>query len=336
MKYKCIDASRDRWIEVAKACPYATYFHTPYWYELIAPRHRHIATEVKFDDGASAIIPVARVKRSRGLLTDHFSAPACTYGGWISADELNKNHVRALTNILMSRKNLTFRLNPFDYSQSSLLTVSMPVPQSSVTLMNDVTYVLDLTQGEKELHNRSNRGHKEKLRKADRNGITVREAQSWEEWERYYDLYRQAISRWLSRGPELTPRNVYPMELFRRLYENASGHERFWVALKDGAVIGGMVCFYWNRHAVGWHASADAQHFSEGSNNRLYWEIILDAMRNGFEYFDCNPSGGYGGVETFKEHLGASRVSTPVLQTRTPLRLLISRIRGQRPGVSPG
>jgi hypothetical protein len=327
MKYKCTYVSKSRWIEVARACPYATYFHTPYWYELIAPGQRHRAVEVSFDDGASAVIPIAKIKRACGLLTDHFSSPGGTYGGWISASGLNKDHVRVLTNILTAKKNLTFRLNPFDHSQSSLLTVSMPVPSSSMRLMNDVTYTLDLTLGERELHGRSNRGHKEKLRKAARNAITVREARGWEEWERYYDLYRQSVDRWTARGPELTPRVVYPIDLFRRLHNSVSGCERFWVALKDGEVIGGMLCFYWNRHAVGWHASADSRYFSLGSNNRLYWEIILDAMRGGFEIFDCNPSGGYGGVETFKEHLGAKRVSSPVLSARTPLRSLLTRLR---------
>jgi lipid II:glycine glycyltransferase (peptidoglycan interpeptide bridge formation enzyme) len=205
----------------------------------------------------------------------------------------------------------------------------MPAPSPLIRLANDVTYVLDLTLGERELHSRSNRGHKEKLRKAARNAITVREAQSWDEWGQYYELYRQSISRWLSRGPELKPRAVYPIEFFRRLYDNMSGHECLWVALKDGRVIAGMLCFYWNRHAVGWHASADARYFSLGANNQLYWEIILDAMRRGFQFFDCNPSGGYDGVETFKEHLGADKVSSPVLSTRTLLRSLVTRLRSR-------
>jgi hypothetical protein len=315
-----VPAARDKWLSVSRACPYATYFHTPYWYELIAPKQKHVALEVTFNDGVSAVIPVAEIKRARGLLTDNFSSPGGTYGGWVSAEAIDKEHADILLGVLTSRKNLTFRVNPFDKAVSGLMTDG---------LTREFTYVLDLTLGERELYDRSNRGHKEKIRKAVREGITVRASQDWGEWERYYDLYRQSIARWLSRGPRLKPRTVYPPEFFRRLYDNGSGHEILWLALKGGEIAAGMLCFYWNKHAVGWHASASSRYFSLGTNNILYWEIMLDAGRRGFEVFDCNPSGGYGGVETFKEHLGAARLETPVLRTKTPLRRMIAKLRGK-------
>ncbi|MDR2592035.1 MAG: GNAT family N-acetyltransferase [Chitinispirillales bacterium] len=313
-------ATRDKWLSVATACGYATYFHTPYWYERIVPKQKHIALEVTFNDGASAVIPMAEVKRACGLLTDTFSSPGGTYGGWVSAQTLNEGHAGALFGILASKKNLTFRVNPFDNTASKL---------SMNGFKREFTYVLDLTLGEQELYDRSNRGHKEKIRKAVREGITVRASREWGEWEQYYGLYRQSIARWLSRGPELKPKAVYPPEFFRRIYDNKTGHEVLWLALKNNEVIAGMLCFYWNKHAVGWHASASSRYFSRGTNNLLYWEIMLDAAKRGFNVFDCNPSGGYSGVETFKEHLGAARIETPLLQTKTTLRRMIAGLRGK-------
>ncbi|MDR2579027.1 MAG: GNAT family N-acetyltransferase [Chitinispirillales bacterium] len=311
------EASREKWLSTAKACPYATYFHTPYWYDIIAPNQNHTALEITFDDGASAIIPIAKIKRAGGLLVDNFSSPGGTYGGWVSTSPLNEEHVKILANLLVSKKNLTFRINPFDNSAAWLKVDGFT---------QDYTYALDLTLGENELYSRSNRGHKEKLRKAVRNGISVRQAQSWQECEQYYALYLESVDRWVSR--ELKPRAVYPLEFFRRLYDGKTEREILWLALKGEEVIAGMLCFYWNKHAVGWHASASARHFVHGPNNLLYWEIIIDAARRGFEIFDCNPSGGYGGVESFKEHLGAVKTPAPVLYTKTPLRLLITRLRG--------
>ena len=96
--------SRDRWLATAQVCPYATYFHTPYWYELIAPNQKHTALEVTFSDGASAVIPLVESKRLGGLFTSLYSSPGGTYGGWISASALNKKHVNFLLDILNTKK----------------------------------------------------------------------------------------------------------------------------------------------------------------------------------------------------------------------------------------
>jgi len=329
MKYRCTEVSRERWIEVAGACPYATYFHTPYWYELMMPGRRHAAVEVIFDDGASAVIPVAKIRRAGGLLTDHFSSPGCNYGGWISASALNKGHVRVLTTILTSRKNLTFRINPFDTSQTSLLTVTMPVPSPSITLRNDFTHTLDLTGGADRLLRGMAKGHKSAIKSAARDGVVVKAAETFEEWERYYTLYLESIERWRSGGPRLRPRNVYQLSLFKRIYENRTGNEILWLALKDGEPAAGALFFYWGRHAVSWHGAASAKHFGLRPNNLLYWEIIVDAARRGYEIFDFNPSGGYSGVESFKQHFGAERVASPVLSTRTLPRSLLRWLRSR-------
>ncbi|MCL2181867.1 MAG: GNAT family N-acetyltransferase [Chitinispirillia bacterium] len=329
--YKCAEASRERWIEAAKACPYATYFHTPYWYELIAPGGRHTALEVSFEDGVSAVIPVAEIKRAHGLLTDHFSSPGCNYGGWISASVLNKEHVMVLTNILMSKKNLTFRINPFDESQSSLLALTMPSALPPVALMSDFTHTLDLTAGTDALLRGMAKGHRSAVKSAEREGVVVKAADTVDEWERYYGIYLESVKRWRSGGPKLRPRHVYPPALFRRAREMRTGNEILWLAMKDGELAAGALFFYWGRHAVSWHGAASAEHFHLRPNNLLYWEIISDAVHRGYKVFDFNPSGGYGGVESFKSHFGAVRVPSPVLSTKTPLRSLISRL---RPGAS--
>jgi hypothetical protein len=335
------EASREEWLSAAKACPYATYFHTPYWYGLIAPGQGHTALSVCFDDGASAIIPIAKVKRMCGLLVDHFSSPGGTYGGWISGSALGEGHVMALLDILISKKNLTFRVNPFDEMSPSVIssltipspTESLPIKSSSaplstsITITDDFTHTLDLTKGEQAIFSGLTKGHRSAIRSAARDGVTVKAAESIDEWERYYNLYMDSVRRWRAGGPSLKPRKVYPLSLFKRIYENRTGNEILWLAVKGGEPVAGALFFYWGRHAVSWHGAAASAHFGLRPNNLLYWEILLDAERRGYEIFDFNPSGGYGGVESFKKHFGAARIPAPVLSTRTPLRALVTRAR---------
>jgi len=314
-------AARDKWLSAAGNCPYATYFHTPYWYELILPNGGYTAAEVTFNDGASAIIPVAEIKRFGGLLVDNFSSPGGNYGGWISESILNEEHVNILSKILLSKKNLIFRINPYDESAARTLASS---PFASVGF----THTLDLTIGEEELYRRTSRCHKRGVRRAAGEGVVVEPAASWDDWERYYGLYEDSLARWKAGGPELRTRVVYPLELFRRLYENMSGHEILWLARKDGAAIAGLLCFYWNGHSVSWHGAASAEFFELRPNNILYWEAILDALRKGYKIFDFNPSGGYEGVESFKDRFGTERRPTAVINVKSPIRRMISRLRG--------
>ncbi|MCL2689186.1 MAG: GNAT family N-acetyltransferase [Chitinispirillia bacterium] len=319
-------ASRERWLHIVKTSHYATYFHTPYWYELTAPGKNHTAIEVSFDDGASAIIPIAKVMRMKGLMTDYFSSPYGNYGGWISASILNEDHIKVLTDILTSKKNLTFRINPFDDSQTSLSTITASSPH--VKLINDYTHIVDLTKGDAKLHSELSGGHRNAINIAKRNGVIIKAAETFDEWERYYNVYTDSLGRWKSW--ELKTRTVYPLTLFKRLYENRTGNETLWLALKDEEVIAGTLLFYWGRHAVAWHGAALAGCFDLRPNNLLYWEIFKNAQSRGYEVFDFNPSGGYSRVESFKKHFGAVQMPAPLLQTKTPLRSLISNLHARR------
>jgi len=341
------EASRDEWLAAARACPYATYFHTPYWYDLIAPGQNHTALSISFNDGASALIPIAKITRMGGLLVDHFSSPGGTYGGWISESALGEEHVRALVDILLSKKNLTFRVNPFDEKSLSVIslltalspatkqssTESSPVippsiqpsiqPSTSITLTDDFTHTLDLTKDADALFGALSRGHKSSIKNAERGGVTVRTAENAEDWERYYRLYLSSLERWRAGGPERKTRTVYPLALFRRLRENLTGNEALWLALIDGEPVSGALVFYWGRHAVYWHGAASERGFRLRPNNLLFWEIIKDAQRRGCEIFDFNPSGGYSGAESFKDRFGAARTPAPVIITRTTPRKII-------------
>jgi hypothetical protein len=262
-----------------------------------------------------------------GMLIDHFSSPGGTYGGWLSTSNLGEEHIKLLTGVLTSYKNLTFRINPFDENSPSVISLSNTLLSTSITLTDDFTHALDLTLGEDRLYGGTSRCHKRALRRAANEGVTVRAAEGWEEWELYYELYKNSLARWRSGGPELKTRTVYRPEMFRHLYENMSGHEILWLAVKGGGPVAGLLCFYWGRHAVSWHGAASAEYFDFRPNNILYWEAILDARRKGCEIFDFNPSGGYGGVESFKDRFGAARVPAPVISTKTPLRNVIARVR---------
>ena len=54
------------------------------------------------------------------------------------------------------------------------------------------------------------------------------------------------------------------------------------------------------------------EYFDVYPNHLLFKEMVRDAHEKGFHWFDFNPTGDLGGVESFKERLGTQRLSSRV------------------------
>lgn len=320
------EAGRAEWQEACERSPHATYFHSPRWADLFCRgsggRAEPAALSVAFDDGARAVIPLVRTRRLRGLLGANLCTAGTNYGGWISAGPLREEHARLLAERIASIRDVVWRENPFDPLQSAL-----PMPGAR----KEQTQVIDLARGMETLYKETTHAHKKALKKAEREGVTVREASGEPDWRAYFDVYRAALEEWSRQGPEKRTRARYGWDLFGLLLAEPSENEKLWVAEKDGRIVAGIICFYWSgRHLVTWHAAALAEFNPFRPNNALYWEIIRDGERRGFSWFDFNPSGGYEGVVSFKDNFGGEKRRTRVLDRRSWAHALAGRLKSLR------
>jgi hypothetical protein len=109
------------WEDVARGCPHATFFHTPYWSELMASTFSYldITKGFIFDNGTRAVFPLMCRKRSllQGFLMDFISGPPYYYGGPISDKELTPQQLDEIMEYIQSIfKNyyrIVIRGNPF-------------------------------------------------------------------------------------------------------------------------------------------------------------------------------------------------------------------------------
>jgi CelD/BcsL family acetyltransferase involved in cellulose biosynthesis len=319
-------ADRAEWQAACERSPHATYFHSPRWADLFTRggggRSEPAALSVAFDDGARAVIPLVRMRRLGGLVTPHLCTAGSNYGGWISGDTLRGEHAGLLAGHILSMRDVTWRENPFDPLQAALEWRGARVEQ---------TQIIDLTRGIDTLYQETTHAHKKALKKASREGVTVREGAGEKDWRAYFDVYLAALEQWSRMGPEKRTRARYGWDLFRLLMNEPSPHEKLWIALRDGCVVAGIVCFYWGgRHMVTWHAAALAEYNQYRPNNALYWEIVCDAERRGFSWFDFNPSGGYEGVVSFKDNFGGEKRRSRVVDRRSWARALAGRLKSLR------
>ena len=298
-------ATEAQWQQTCKECDYATYFHTPQWFELFLRysngRIYPVTKKIIFDDGLSAILPLAATVFLKGALTTYQSSPAGTFGGWISSDILTQAHAKALADYMLALTNVLWRENPYDPFLKAL---------NLTGALHEFTQAIDLTKTEVELRSASSRAHAKALAKARREGVYVTEAEGMSDWKQHFKAYEQSLARWKSSGTAKKLNRPYRWEFFEALFATGLPNVKLWCARYKGAVAASVICFYWNRHVVAWHGAALEEYFEVRPNNALYQHMIDDAKDNGYHWFDCNTPGGLKGVAEFKDHLGTQKLQS--------------------------
>jgi Acetyltransferase (GNAT) domain len=300
-------ALEKEWQETCEQCPYATYFHTPEWaYIFSAYMHGQMQPwprKITFEDGAIAIIPFSRISYFHGLLKQYISSPAGTFGGWLSRHDLSPVHIQKLIAYMQKHPNITWRENPYD---PCLRDIKIKGANS------DFTQTIDLRRSYDEVLGSASKIHRNSFRRALRNGVSVRVADSKEQWQRHFQGYLAARCRWEKAGSQKSTPG-YSWELFEILFNARSPHCKLWLALYKDTITSSVINFYWNHHAVAWHAGAFEEYFDVYPNHLLFHEMVRDAHEKGFHWFDFNPTGDLGGVASFKDRLGTQRISSRVL-----------------------
>jgi lipid II:glycine glycyltransferase (peptidoglycan interpeptide bridge formation enzyme) len=245
--------------------------------------------------------------------------PAHTFGGWVSETSLTKEHARQLAACLFTMRDLVWRENPYD-----------PV-LGSIEIVNgayDFTQTIDLRQGFAAAKMRSDYSHRRAVRAAVENGVSIVEASNADQWQNYFSLYKASQERWGRRN--LFKGRGYDRALFRAIYESPAEHRKLWLAHVNGTPVAGTLCFYWNRHAVSWSSAGDAEFFKKfRPNDLLIDHVVRHAAETGYDWYDCNPSAGLKGVVEFKEHIGAQKIRSRIINNRSLLRRAAEYLRSR-------
>lgn len=320
----CREATREEWERFAEDSDHGTYFHTHHWADTFrkssAGRMVPVPQLARFSDGAEALLPLTCRKFFGAAFTLHWSMPACTFGGWIPAKVLTEAHGRAIVSHLHSLRDLVWRENPYDP-----LAAGLDLSHHS----DDFTQAVDLRDGIAAVEARFDYAHRKAVRKAVKSGVTIAEASRFDEWMSYFSVYTESRLRW--KAKKLLRNRGFPVELFKAIHESPAAHRKLWLARIDGTVAAGIICFYWKGHSVAWHGAGAARFFNSRPNNLLYEHAIRHAADAGCAWFDCNPSSGLSGVVEFKEHLGARRLRSRVINKRSIVRRAAEWVRSTIP-----
>ena len=290
---------KELWAQVVARCNYTTFFHTSTWAEILAQTypHMHIATKgFVLDDGVVAVVPlVGTTERNRYFKWYESMFPGA-YGGAVAERNLTQTEINSIFQHLPNAHTAYIHVMGNPYTDHDL------PPSYNRSALH--THVLSLDKGFDAVFKNYSHGHKYSTRKAGRMGVEIGVAETEEEYRsHYYGAYQDSLRRWGDNVLE-----SYPYSLFEQIYHRRSEGAKLWVAKADGEIVSGNLVFYHNSHVVTWHAATLERYFSHRPAPLLETEVIRDACRRGFSYYDFNPSGGLKGVEMYKEGFGAQRV----------------------------
>ncbi len=292
--------SVELWEEIIKNCEHATFFHSPTWIKVLEKTYPHSSNATvsfTFSTGNRAIFPLVAEYYKGALFkkVKHKSMAPGVYGGMLAERRLTPEESGSIFEYLTSIdiRDLKVVENPLDHYE-------FPGSFAAKSLF---THIVPLNADFEQLKSQFSRGQKSNVKQAEKKGVTVRLADSLEDYEQYYAIYQETIKRWGERAG-----TTYPWNLFLNLFETRNHDIKLWLAEKQRNIIAGVLTLYCNYTILYWHGSSLKEYFDHYPNNLLHMEIIKDGCTRGYRNYDLNPSGGHQGVVKFKESFSAKRV----------------------------
>jgi len=141
--------------------------------------------------------------------------------------------------------------------------------------------------------------NRNKIRKAEKRGVTVRRGRDAAAFAAYAALYRESAARWGTA-------HALPAALFEALVEVHPGID-VWLAEHEGAVIAALLNFTCGGQVMNWGNVSRREAWNLSPNNLLHWRALQAACADvtGPRLYNFGSSAGLPGVETFKAAFGA-------------------------------
>jgi hypothetical protein len=295
------DCTLETWRDLLPLCREATFFHTPEWYmaRAAAGRVRLSPVHFRFDDGTPAVLPLAVVRRYRGLVWEACAGLDGGYGGLVAPRPLRPAQIEEAYRLVRRRhQDLTVMGNPF-------ATRSIVPTAAEVTM--DYTQVVDLLPRTAQEHGFSEmrRHHVKAARKAGVR-IEVHHGLKPSQAATVYPIYAQHASGW--KYTKWLRDEAY----FESLFAHAGHHLALFSAYQDDTLLGFHLVACYPTVAIQLHLTTDSAYNRLHAASLLVAEALAWCHENGLKAFDFLASGQLDGVRLFKASFGAQPHSYPI------------------------
>ncbi len=306
-----VQVHEDDWpdgLDALASLAQASFFQGTAWWRALQQALRCTPYVLAAREGGSlqAACAFAAVRRF-GLLR-LYAGPLGTYGGILARTEGAATALGpALRSLSQDRRVALVRIHDFT---GTTLAALQGAPGWHA--MGESCQVLDLAEEAQSLFEHSfTSQNRNKIRKAERAGLTVRRGADAAFLDAYVALYRTALPRWRLRRP-------LPPALFGALV-GAPGVD-VWLAERDGTPVAALLNLRGGGQIMNWGNVSRPEAWRDAPNNLLHWRALEAACldRQGPRLYNFGASAGLPGVHAFKAAFGAREHAMVRLEYRAP------------------
>ncbi len=310
------------WDELLAADASSSFFHSRTWCDLVQLALPHAETFfATASDGELLVAGLPIVVRSRGPVRLAESMPFGTYGGVVARHDAPRETARRLVETLLEKVGGTtvgqVRFVDFNGRLSDAC-------ESFASEESDAQ-IVRLGRPFDEVWDGFRPSARNKVRKAEKAGVTVREARGIEDYLAYYALLEECSERW---GTE----NPFGVRFFEALARSGDKGIQLLVAEHEGRVIAGDLNFLSATSAFNWGNVSHRDSVRLAPNSLLHARGMEEACRRGLLTYNLGGSGGIDAVAKFKSAFGTERVTYVEHVLEKPWMRLGRRLRDRRGG----
>lgn len=246
---------------------------------------------------------VPAIVERRGPLKIVSSMPYGTYGGLVLRPEAREEAARALLGTCdeIANRPGTAALH--------LVDISGRLPRSLPGYRGDhaPAHVVRLDRSYEDIEHSFKASLKNKIRKAQRAGVSIRRASGERDFLSYRDMLIECSRRWGARCP-------FTREFFASLSTLDPSKVQMWLAEHNGEIVGGDLNFAMNGRVMNWGSVTRERGREVAATTALHAFTIRTAVEDGCRVYDLGTSLGMEGVEAYKAAFGTER--TEILRFR--------------------
>jgi FemAB-related protein (PEP-CTERM system-associated) len=289
------DTETERWTSFVAGHPDANLYHTLLWRDVIKDvfSHRPLYLFSERDGNISGILPLFLVKFPL-LGSKLISIPYDIGSGGALAEDGMSERLLIERAISLAREKRVGYLE-LRYGRTRPALADLPLQQSEPVLISEI----DL-DGEEQVWSRIGRGHRESIRKAEKRGVTVREATNLDDFLQFYQVYLRSF-RAFGTPP-------YGANYFSGLWNHlhATGATRLVLAFIDNRCVGGLLLFCWGTNLISKFSICLPEAVSSRTYAALQWQSIQIGLEYGYRKLNLGSSSHQQqGIVKFKERWGA-------------------------------
>ncbi len=302
--------SNKKWLEILKALDQGSdakgysFTQTPDFSSIICKHIKNYEQSHRlfvFNNGAEILLPLIKIKHfsikmgkvSKDFAYNLVSLPLGAYGGFISASNISDEQISEINDYLISINTMGILI--INHPQSDILLTKGFREEEYKTLVIplDCTYD-DIWK------NRFRSKLRAEIRRAQKDGVVVRETKDEKLVENYLRLSEESMKKWAKRSR-------LPISLVRDLIHNQDS--KLWIATIDGQMIAGVLILCSKSEMLYYQSVMDRKYSRYYPTKYIFEFVIKYGIENDFRVLNLGSSSGKKSIEHFKMSFNPDEVT---------------------------